>query len=98
MALKNDFEATSDISSPFIDEVANPGSTGKALADKARKTAAALDAAFARKPTPSAQISAADREARITDAQRTAQARVDLAERKHGDVKGNKNRAKAEGR
>ena len=27
MALKTDFEATSDIASPFVDEVANPGIT-----------------------------------------------------------------------
>ncbi len=40
MALKNDFEATSDISSPFVDEVANPG-TGSAGIDNARAAIAA---------------------------------------------------------
>ncbi len=40
MALKTNFEATSDIASPFVDEIANPGGTGSAGLDNAR---AAID-------------------------------------------------------
>lgn len=36
MALKSNFEATNVISSPFVDEVANPGETGSAGIDNAR--------------------------------------------------------------
>lgn len=98
MALKSNFEATSDIASPFVDEIANPG-TGAALANKARKTAAAMNAAFGRKHTvpETAQISSGERDARTTHEQKQAQANVDRAEFDHGAPTKNKNRKRAEG-
>ena len=86
MALKTNFEDAAFLSSPFVDEVANPGTgdepslpndpSSRMLRVRAKK--------FAR------------RRAGMTDAQKEAQARVNATDKKFGDPK-NKNRDMAEG-
>lgn len=100
MALKSNFEDANFISSPFVDEIANP-SHGGVLGQIERnvKTRAKIQRSLLGPEKPTAKISKADREAAIKGTpDATAQATVDLAELKFGDKAGNKNRDKAEGR
>ncbi len=96
MALKSNFEDSNVISSPFVDEVANPGQGG-VLGQIQRNVDTRAGLLDHSKPAPSSKISKADRDAKTTPAQKVAQARVNLADARHGDPK-NKNRTKAEGR
>ncbi len=99
MALKSNFEDANFISSPFVDEIVNPGQGGVlGQIERNVETRRSIQRSLLGPEKPTAKISKADREAKITDAQRTAQANVDLAELKFGDKAGNKNRDKAEGR
>jgi hypothetical protein len=97
MAMKTNFEDSNVISSPFVDEIANPGPQ-RSLPDQLRHNADIVRSLSAQDVTPpSARISAADRNKKITKEQRQAQATVDRAELDHADPSKNKGRKRAEG-
>ncbi len=99
MALKSNFEDSNVISSPFVDEVANPGQGG--VLGQIGRNVDKQDALLGNTPRrDGAKLSKSDRESRMTDAQKIAQARVDLADKKHGDPKNKNSKAanRAEGR
>jgi hypothetical protein len=102
MAMKTNFENSNVISSPFVDEIANPSQGGiLGQIERNEKTRREIRRSMLgpeETPAPSSQISKADRDKAIEGtADAVAQARVDEAQRKFGDQK-NKNLAKAEGR
>lgn len=99
MALKTNFEATNVVSSPFVDEIANPG---RGMAGQLQHNADLIqgmhDDRLGVTPTPTAQISKADRAAKLKGtADERAQNQVNLDEARHGNRADNKNRDKAEG-
>ena len=100
MALKTNFEDADFIASPFVDEIANPGDGILAQTMKqVGKNVTIQNTLLGNTPAPSAQISEADRAAKIAGtADERAQNEVNLAEARYGNKAGNKNRDKAEGR